>query len=365
MPDVTLAIFDPNITENSPAGSCLLKMLRAASATYLLEIFTARTDLQPSDRIIIHKMPVPFKPVFLQSILFTCFSLLFHCLKPSSGIKIGTQGGFPLCDISYAHCCHKLFLTRYRKDIGGGFLTRVARLTNYYWSAAMESIAFRRARLIVVPSEGLANELISAYGSALAQKIQIISNPVDCNRFAPPGPSPPHPFTFAFCALGNFEWKGLPLILEALPSGMPAQLKVIGGTSADLDRYRDSPSNVTFVGMQKDIRPYLWASDAFIFPSVYETFPLVCLQAAAAGLPLITTNLYGLEELLQPGISGWRVERTVASIREAMQDAIANPGKASKMGDNAKSLALKYNLPAFQQRWLTTLKAFIDTQCMG
>jgi glycosyltransferase involved in cell wall biosynthesis len=329
--------------------------LLAAAATYKLEIFTARTGLHSTDRITIHKMPVPFKPVFLESILFTFESILFNLFYPSKALNIGTQGGFPFCDISYAHCCHKLFITRYRENIGGGLLTRTARLINQHWGAAMEAIAFKRARLIVVPSQGLANELVAAYGPAIRRKLHLLPNPVNCNEFLREESSHKHPFTFSFCALGNFEWKGLPLILEAMASGVPGNLQVIGGSPGDIERYRGRAPNVTFVGMQTDIKPYLWASDAFVFPSVYETFPLVCLQAAAAGLALIATDLYGLEQLLQPGHSGWRVERTVNSIAAAMRTAVANPQQTWEMGRNARTLAQKYDEPAFQQRWLDLL----------
>jgi glycosyltransferase involved in cell wall biosynthesis len=365
---VKLGVFDPNITATSPAGSCLLKMLRAAGERHDLELFTRQTDLRASENIVIHKMPVPMKPVFLQSILFTVMSCVFNVFASEGRqrIKISTQGGFPFCDISYAHCCHRLFLTRYRMHITGGVLTRTARLINHYWSAWMEAIAFRHASMIVVPSQGLARELTSAYGAVVMSKLRVVANPVDFQAFCPQqeGGSG-KPFTFAFCALGNFEWKGLGLILEALASGISGNLKVIGGTKAEIEvfqRMADSlqlSERVYFVGLQTDIRPHLWASSAFVFPSVYETFPLVCLQAAAAGLPLIATDLYGTEELLKPGVSGWRVERTVESIREAMRAAIEDPQRTSEMGHKARELAEQYDLVRFQQRWVELLDVYV------
>jgi len=361
MSRITLSAFDPSITSSSPAGSCLLKLLRAARAKYQLELFVARTDMQPDDGIIIHKMPVPAKPVFLESILFTVMSVLFSGRKRNR-IIISTQGGFPFCDISYAHNCHKLFLTQYRAQITGGFLKRTARLINYAWSTAMEAIAFRHASVIVAPSEGLARELRAEYGPAIAAKLRIIANPVDCAAFQPPGPKQQESsFTFAFCALGNFEWKGLGLVLEALASGIAARVNVIGGTPSEIELFRKRADSlgvsekVSFLGLHKDIRPYLWSSDAFVFPSVHETFPLVCLQAAAAGLPLIATNLNGLERLLQHGVTGWRVERTVESVSEAMNAALADKIRTAEMGQQAQAAARQYDLPAFQKNWLDLL----------
>jgi glycosyltransferase involved in cell wall biosynthesis len=339
-------------------------MLQAARLIYNLEIFTSRTDLTPDAGIVIEKMAVPMKPVFLQSILFTAASIgcNLRAGPATPRLRISTQGGFPYCDISYAHCCHKLFLTRYRAHITGGLFTRSARLINHFWSAAMERIAFRRAQVIVSPSHGLAQELASAYGSQIASKLRIIGNPVDCQSFFPrASPDRNRPFTFAFCALGNFEWKGLGLILQSLAQGVCAQLKVIGGTEAEISRYRKLaadlriPDHVQFVGLQTDVRPHLWSSDVFILPSVYETFPLVCLQAAAAGLPIIATDLYGLENILVPGVSGWRVERTVESILSAMRAAVANPAHTADQGRQALALAKTYDVPSFQRQWLALL----------
>ena len=100
---------------------------------------------------------------------------------------------------------------------------------------------------------------------------------------------------FVFVALGQFERKGLPLLLEAL-SRLPssrANLIVVGGEPDLIASYRPEVArlgldrNVVFAGMQSDVRPFFWASDAFAFPSAYETFSLVSYEAAAAGLPVI------------------------------------------------------------------------------
>ena len=362
MPDRTLIVFDPNITENSPAGSCLLKMLRAASDMYRLELFAVTIGLQATDRIRIHKFPLPHKPILIQNILFTLLSILYGFFQKHA-LRIGTQGAHPFCEIAYSHNPHKLFLTRYRDKIGGRFFTRLARILNYHWIASLERVAFEHARVIVVPSQGLADDIADSYSAAVAAKLHVIPNPVDCKAFLQPANNQRtvRPFTFAFCALGKFEWKGLGLILDAMSTGIDAHLKVIGGNDSEIRQFSaiakryGLTQKVTFTGMQRDVRPDLWSSDVFVFPSVYESFGLVCFQAAAAGLPLIATNLYSLDELLKPGISGWRVERTAECIAAAMQDAIANPARTTEWGRNAQQLAQSYDEALFQQRWLELL----------
>jgi UDP-glucose:(heptosyl)LPS alpha-1,3-glucosyltransferase len=354
---VTLQVFDPDITSISPAGSCLLKMLRAASERWPVRTFAARTELSGAG-ITNMSIPAPRRPVLLQAILFTLLSLARYAFaKKIPGVIISTQGGFPFCDISYAHCCHKLFLTSYRSYVGGSPLTRSARLLTHAWHMAMERIAFQHAKTIVCPSEGLARELQLAYPAMVQGKIQLLPNPVDVPSFTPPAPRKQNAqFVFAFCALGNFAWKGLGLILQALAMGVNAKLLVIGGGAAEIAEFkRLAKTDVQFTGLQTDIRPYLWDSDAFVFPSVYETFPLVCLQAAAAGLPLIVTRLNGVEELMRGADCGWTVERTAPALFAAMQAAAGDRNATLAKGQAARRQAKHFDAPAFEQRWLAII----------
>ncbi len=90
-----------------------------------------------------------------------------------------------------------------------------------------------------------------------------------------------------FVALGQFQRKGLPLLLQALgtPGMERFKLIVVGGQPDLIARYGEEAAKhqlsnrVKFVGMQGDVRPYLRSSDVFVFPSLYETFSLVTYEA--------------------------------------------------------------------------------------
>src|SRR5919108_685447 len=78
-----------------------------------------------------------------------------------------------------------------------------------------------------------------------------------------------------FTALGHFERKGLPLLLEAMQRLADPRFKlvVVGGQPSLVKAYRSSAATmgldgaVRFVGMQDDVRPFLWAGDLFALPS--------------------------------------------------------------------------------------------------
>jgi UDP-glucose:(heptosyl)LPS alpha-1,3-glucosyltransferase len=59
-----------------------------------------------------------------------------------------------------------------------------------------------------------------------------------------------------------------------------------------------------YLGPRNDVARLLAAADAFILPTLYEPFSNACLEALAAGLPVITTHFNGFAEILAPGHDG-------------------------------------------------------------
>ena len=142
-----------------------------------------------------------------------------------------------------------------------------------------------------------------------------------------------------------------------MSSAATARLVVVGGKPGEVHEYeklcsdRQVGSRVRFVGMQEDIRPYLWCSDAFLFPSSYEAFALASLQAAAAGLPLIATRVYGVDEYMTDGKTGWIVERNPKAIAAAIAQLLSDRQQAAAMGEEAAKRAAEYSEAVFLSRW--------------
>jgi glycosyltransferase involved in cell wall biosynthesis len=111
--------------------------------------------------------------------------------------------------------------------------------------------------------------------------------------------------------------------------------------------------------MQRDVRPFLWGADVFVFPSAYEIFPLVSLQAAAAGLPLIVTPLYGVEEFMRDGEMGFVVERSAEGVGWAVSLFLSlNETERARLGLNAQRAVEAFGVRNFVARW----KAFYSEQ---
>jgi glycosyltransferase involved in cell wall biosynthesis/O-antigen/teichoic acid export membrane protein len=379
-----LVVFDENLISTSPVGSCLLKVVQTNVGRYPLHVYYNRLELKNGELAGQTHIPLPAGPVILRSVVFTFFAAAayWYQLGRRPTFRIAAQGVFPFSQISYAHFCHRIFLRDHRANIGGSPLRLAARYMIHIWGALTEKMAFRRAVTIVVPSEGLAYELQMAYPDLVAGKIKIIPNPVDTAHFRRPADYAAEAlridlgcttkdFLLCFCALGNFERKGLRHAIAALAElgNSRAHLVVVGGQPGEIREYEKICHNaqlgmrVRFVGMQQDIRPYLWSSDAFLFPSSYEAFPLVSLQAAAAGLPLIASRVYGIDEFMIDGKTGWLVERNAKAIAFAIDQAIHNRAQMAAMGEAARERAEEYSETAFCERWRVLLqKLWADEQ---
>lgn len=117
--------------------------------------------------------------------------------------------------------------------------------------------------------------------------------------FALPLKVPGRPLLLA--AYGRFcHMKGFDVLIQAMAklSGEPIHLK-LGGYGADEAKLRAQAAgliNVEFVGLVKDVPAFLNSCDVVVVPSRWEPFGGVCLEAKAAGRPVIVSHVDGLAE---------------------------------------------------------------------
>lgn len=372
-----IAVIDMSVATNSPAGSCVLAEVRGLAQQFDVTVFSSRCDAADQAGVEFVKVPIVGKPVLARYISFQLMArlrVLGWRLRGGTAAAVqATQGQLPGSDIAYAHFCHRAYLNNQWRESTVTGVRRFARWANHQFNAFFEARAFARCQRLVVPSHGLARELTAQYPQ-VAERIVTIANPVALDRFARPaghdrgtlrrslGLEDGH-VVLGFMALGDFARKGLGILIEALGSLPPAQrtpvrFLVIGGQAGEIESFKALAArhgvgeHLVFVGMQADVRPYLWAADVFAFPSAYEIFSLAILQAAAAGLPvLVSQGLYGAEEFVVDRHNGWQVARNPQAVAAWMQTMLAERDRLPAMAEQAVQSVQQYSNEAFVQRW--------------
>jgi glycosyltransferase involved in cell wall biosynthesis len=317
---------------------------------------------------------VPLRP---QVLLFLAFHLLapviffVYCWrrKKSFDLVQMVECNSFWGDLSYSHFCHSVYLKNHWKGAPSQWARSCFQWMNHFVRAKLEKLVYARVRTIVVPSHGLATELASEYPSS-AGKIVVIPNPVDVLALRKPDDfCKEHvrsrlgfavsDLVLVFVALGHFERKGLPLLVECLRRGCGEwKLLVVGGSSQLTDAYQRRAAKagvsqrIVFAGHQEDVRPFFWAADAFIIPSYYETFSLVAFQAAASSLPVIASRVHGVEDFLQDGANGFLIDTDPESLLKTIVRITGlSEDERISMGLRAQADVQKYDVLSFVDRW--------------
>jgi len=94
------------------------------------------------------------------------------------------------------------------------------------------------------------------------------------------------------------------------------------------------------IGTLDDVRPCLYAADAFVMTSLWEGLGMAAVEAMSTGLPAILYNVYGLRDLLQDGRGGLLVEPHEDCLAEAFLKISQSPELKQTYGEQAREKAV-------------------------
>jgi L-malate glycosyltransferase len=100
-----------------------------------------------------------------------------------------------------------------------------------------------------------------------------------------------------------------------------------------------SPRQVRLIPGQSDLLPLLRQSSLLALSSVQEGLPNVVLEAMAAGLPVVATEVGGLSEVVKHGETGWLVPpRDVAALADSISQLLGDAAKCAAFGRAGRKL---------------------------
>lgn len=251
-------------------------------------------------------------------------------------------------DVITAHVCN---LARHRVAPPAGWRARLfATLVNPVEAAFFRQ---RRARHLIAISRQVAGEVRGCY--RWTRPVSVIHHGVDTTRFRPAADVAERAACRARYGLPAEGWvwlfvgeavKGLGAGLEQLPAFPGARLLAV--TRSDpapyLQRARALGVADRFhLGGPEDGGAFgqaYRAADVFVYPSAYDTFGMVVLEAMASGLPVVVGRDIGAAELIEDGENGFLIDPArPAQLGAVLERLAAQPDAAVQLGHRAHLLA--------------------------
>jgi UDP-glucose:(heptosyl)LPS alpha-1,3-glucosyltransferase len=222
---------------------------------------------------------------------------------------------------------------------------------------ALERQLFKTVRAVIANSRMVAREIVHWHGFP-SEKIHVVPNGIGAGipRISRDEARrtleiPERAYCILFVGSG-WERKGLKFAIKAVESlGSDAILLVAGRGNAN--RYRSSCAR--FLGAMEELPVLFSAADVFTLPTIYDPFSNACLEAAAAGLPVITTTANGFSEILIPGMHGEVVEPgDVRALAQAL--AVWKSRNTAETAQACRKLAEDYSIDRNVQSTLDVLQ---------
>jgi UDP-glucose:(heptosyl)LPS alpha-1,3-glucosyltransferase len=230
-------------------------------------------------------------------------------------------------------------------------------------AALAEGLTFGRngSKARIVVSQRMKEEFVRHYGDA-AKGIIVIPNGVNLKTFTPANRPlyrdsirQKHGISRSDLVLifagGDWERKGVPYIIEAL-SLLPrpdVKLLIVGsgdrefyGQLAEIKQVRE---RITFVPHSSNLWEYYAASDVFVFPTIYEPFGLVIIEAMASGLPVITSRSAGIADFMADGVDGLLLSDPgdINDLAAKIELLLSSAELRKTMGERARKTAEKFS----------------------
>jgi glycosyltransferase involved in cell wall biosynthesis len=132
-----------------------------------------------------------------------------------------------------------------------------------------------------------------------------------------PGQREPNPKYVLVCVSRVSKEKNLE---DFFKLDYPGAHKIMVGDGPMLEKYKKQYPDVEFVGFKTghDLAHYYQMADVFVFPSRWETFGIVMIEAMACGTPVAAYPCQGPEDVVEQGVTGFMEENLATAVHRCL-----------------------------------------------
>lgn len=207
-------------------------------------------------------------------------------------------------------------------------------------------------------------------GAVPAHRIRYVPNGIDVSRFAPDKSARARvraelgigENAFVWLAVGRLtEQKDWPNALDAATRALRAGDRLLIVGTGELEEEvrkgvaaRGLEKRVALLGVRTDVADLMRAADAFLMSSAWEGLPIVLLEAATCGLPIVATRVGGNDQVVRDGETGVLVEARDSAALAAAMDRLRKMDAAERAVMGARGRAhveRTYGLDAVIAQW--------------
>ncbi len=202
----------------------------------------------------------------------------------------------------------------------------------------VESALFRRATLFTPWSRWAAGGLVER--GVDPARIRVVPPGVDLEVWRPAprqDDDGTRPLRLLFVG-GDFVRKGGDLLLDVVPGHFAGRVELDVVThhdvapTAGVTVHRASPNS-------PELRGLYAAADLFVLPTRADCFGIACIEAMAAGLPVIMGDVGGARDIVDDGRTGWLIDATTDDLVRALEHALAVREQLPALGRAARATA--------------------------
>jgi glycosyltransferase involved in cell wall biosynthesis len=108
---------------------------------------------------------------------------------------------------------------------------------------------------------------------------------------------------------------------------------------------------ITLLGWRRDVPQWLASSNVFVLSSLWEGLPRVLIEARLSGIPIVTTDIEGADEMVEEGKNGFIVrKKDYLALGEKVLYLLQNPAAAKKMGEAGRSVPVEFDIDEMVRR---------------